>query len=136
MNHIPILETVKALNKMDTREVAEKLVRLCREDRNEQAIDELYAENIISKEPKGSNMEFTEGKEAVKQKTIRWEESLQELFSISISDPLVADDHFAVLMDIDATYKGHGRNKMSEICVYEVKNGKIIAEEFFYRMSS
>lgn len=120
---------------MDTREVAKKLVQLCREDKNEQAIDELYAENIISKEPKGSNMEFTEGKQAVKQKTIRWEESLEELFSISISDPLVADDHFAILMDIDAIYKEHGRIKMSEICVYEVKDGKIIAEEFFYRMN-
>ncbi|HMI02474.1 MAG TPA: nuclear transport factor 2 family protein [Pedobacter sp.] len=120
---------------MNTQEVADKLVQLCREGKNTEAIEELYAENIVSKEPKGSPMELTEGKEAVKNKTIQWEESVEEIHSASTSEPIVANNHFAIVMDIDATYKAHGRMAMSEICVYEVKDGKIVAEEFFYSMN-
>ncbi|TCC87428.1 nuclear transport factor 2 family protein [Pedobacter hiemivivus] len=119
---------------MTTQEVADKLVQLCREGKNDQAIEELYAENVISKEPKGSDMELTEGKEAVKNKTLKWEESVEEIHSASCSDPIVVDSHFAIVMNIDATYKAHGRMAMSEICVYEVKDGKIASDEFFYRM--
>ncbi|TDQ09472.1 nuclear transport factor 2 family protein [Pedobacter metabolipauper] len=119
---------------MNTKEVAERLVQLCREGKNKEAVDELYADDVTSKEPKGSDMELTKGKEAVKEKTIRWEESLEEIHSSSISDPIIADNHFSIAMDFDATYKEHGRMAMSEICVYEVKDGKIIADEFFYRM--
>ncbi|MGM9478287.1 SnoaL-like domain-containing protein [Pedobacter sp. GSP4] len=120
---------------MNTKEVAEKLVQLCRENKHEQAIDELYSDDVVSREPKGSPMEFTEGKAAVKGKTVQWEESVAEIHSSELSEPIVADNHFAVVMDIDATYKEHGRMKMSEICVYEVKDGKIIADNFFYRMN-
>jgi len=120
---------------MSTKEVADRLVHLCRENKHDQAIDELYAEEVKSKEPAGSPMEFTEGKAAVKDKTIQWEQSVSEIHSSVVSDPLVADNHFAIVMDIDATYKAHGRIQMSEICVYEVKDGKIIADEFFYRMN-
>ncbi|WP_316824425.1 SnoaL-like domain-containing protein [Pedobacter miscanthi] len=119
---------------MTTQEVADQLVQLCREGKNDQAIEELYADNVVSREPKGSDMELTEGKTAVKNKTLQWEESVQEIHSASLSDPIVAEHHFSLVMDIDATYKEHGRMKMSEICVYEVKDGKIIADEFFYRM--
>jgi hypothetical protein len=35
-------------------------------------------------------------------------------------------------MSFDATFKGGGRTKMDEICVYEVKDGKIVKEQFFY----
>ncbi|QNN42363.1 SnoaL-like domain-containing protein [Pedobacter roseus] len=119
---------------MTTQEVADQLVQLCREGKNDQAIEELYADNVVSREPKGSDMELTEGKTAVKNKTLQWEESVQEIHSATLSDPIVAEHHFSLVMDIDATYKEHGRMKMSEICVYEVKDGKIVADEFFYRM--
>jgi ketosteroid isomerase-like protein len=75
----------------------------------------------------------TTGKEAVKNMTRQWEESVEEVHSSYCSDPIVADNHFSIVMDIDATYKERGRMRISEICVYEVKDGKIIADEFFYR---
>jgi hypothetical protein len=37
-------------------------------------------------------------------------------------------------MDMDVTYKGQGRSMMSEVCVYEVKDGKIVTETFFYNL--
>jgi len=35
-------------------------------------------------------------------------------------------------MGMDCTYKGMGRQKMDEIALYEVKDGKIVKEQFFY----
>ena len=35
-------------------------------------------------------------------------------------------------MGMDVTMKGAGRVKMDEIALYEVKDGKIVKEQFFY----
>jgi limonene-1,2-epoxide hydrolase len=35
-------------------------------------------------------------------------------------------------MTLDATMTGMGRMQLDEICVYEVKDGKIVFEQFFY----
>lgn len=119
---------------MTTQEIANRLVQLCREGKSIQAIDELYADNIISREPKGAPVEVTTGKEAVKNNTRKWEEGVAEIHSTFVSDPVVADSHFAMVMEIDATFKANGRMKLKEVCVYEVKDGKIISDQFFYRM--
>jgi hypothetical protein len=52
------------------------------------------------------------------------------MHEMSISDPIVADDSFACVMTMDITSKTRGRNKESEICVYKIKDGKIISERF------
>ena len=48
------------------------------------------------------------------------------------TDPVIAGNHFSVAMGMDVTMKGMGRIKMDEIAVYEVKEGKIIKEQFFF----
>jgi hypothetical protein len=121
---------------MNTQEVAIKLVQLCRENKNVEAINELYDEYVVSKEPAGSQRELTEGKAAVLAKTQQWYEMVEELHSAEISDPIVSAGYFSCTMDMDVTYKQHGRMAMSEIAVYGVKNGKIISDEFFYNMPS
>ncbi|MDB5155190.1 MAG: nuclear transport factor 2 family protein [Mucilaginibacter sp.] len=121
------VETTKA------QEVAHKLVDLCREGKNVEAINELYDDNIVSLEPEGSPMAGkTVGKEAVLASTNQWFSSVEEIHSAYISDPIVSGNFFACTMDIDATYKEQGRNEMSELCVFEVKNGKIVTSQFFY----
>jgi len=119
---------------MNTQEVANRLVLLCREGKFVNAIDELYDENILSLEPRGARGERTEGKAAVKAKTVEFDSMLEQVHSSKISDPIVTDNHFACVMEMDITMKGMGRNPMNEVCVYEVKNGKIVAEQFFYSM--
>ena len=47
-------------------------------------------------------------------------------------EPIVADDFFSCYMKMDATFKEGGRQSMEEICLYQVKDGKIVQEEFFY----
>jgi ketosteroid isomerase-like protein len=121
------VETTKA------QEVAHRLVDLCREGRNVDAINELYADKVVSIEPEGSPMPGkTVGKEAVLASTNYWFSTVKEIHSAYISDPIVSDNFFACTMDIDATYKEQGRNEMNELCVFEVKNGKIVTSQFFY----
>jgi hypothetical protein len=119
---------------MRAQEVANRLVQLCREGKNVDAIHELYDENIVSIEPEGSPMGGkTVGRDAVLASTNQWFSSVEELHSAQISDPIVAGDFFACTMIIDATYKGQGRNTMEEVCVFEVKDGKIVKDQFFYK---
>lgn len=117
---------------MTTQEVADRLVALCRENKNFDAVNELYADNIVSIEPDGAPVKVTEGKDAVLGKTANFFEMVEEFHGGYTSDPVVGGDHFSVAMGMDITMKGMGRTKMDEIAVYEVKDGKIVREEFFF----
>ena len=119
---------------MNTQEIANQLVSLCREGKHTQVIKDLYAENITSKEMPGFPNEITSGRDAVHKKTVDFFSGVEELHSNEISEPLVAGSHFSCNMTIDATFKEGGRQKIEELCVYEVKDGKIINEQFFYQM--
>jgi len=122
---------------MNAQQVASRLVQLCREGKNVEAINELYDDNIVSIEPDGSPMAGkTVGKQAVLESTNRWFDSVEQLHNVAISNPLVSDNFFACTMNVDATYKEHGRNVMNELCVFEVRNGKIVNDQFFYRTSA
>ena len=117
---------------MTVQEVANRLVLLCREGKNVDAINELYDDDIVSHEPEGSPMKVKNGKDAVLDATNQWFESVRELHSSYISNPIIAGDFFACTMKVDATYKEHGRNVMDELCVFEVRDGKIVSDRFFY----
>lgn len=117
---------------MTTQEVADRLVALCRESKNVDAIKELYADNVVSVEPDGAPVKVVEGKEGVLGKTANFFEMVEEVHGGYYSDPVVAGDHFSVAMGMDITMKEMGRSKMDEIGVYEVKDGKIVREEFFF----
>jgi limonene-1,2-epoxide hydrolase len=113
-----------------TQQIADRLVALCREDKNLDCINELYAADATSTE---SNTVKT-GRDNILQKNINWFNSVETLHSTIISEPIVTGNFFALTMDLDATYKQHGRFIMREIGVYEVKDGKIISDQFFYNM--
>jgi hypothetical protein len=120
---------------MNAQEVANRLVQLCREGKDIDAINELYDDNIVSLEPEGSPMTGkTVGKEAVLENTNRWYSSVEQLHSVHISDPIISGNFFACTINFDITFKGQGRNAMDELCVYEVKDGRIVTSQFFYNM--
>ena len=119
---------------MSTQKVADRLVELCRKGQNMEAIAELYADNVVSKEMPGAPTEIVSGKEAVTQKSAQWLNNVVEFHKGEISEPTVAGNHFSCKMDFDVTFKDRGRQQMEEVCVFEVKNDKIVNEQFFYNM--
>ena len=119
---------------MNTAAVARRLVQLCREGKFNEAQNELYSSDARSIEPEGMSgpLGSVQGMEAIREKGRRFEESLVQIHGVTCSDPLVADPFFSVVMGFDATYKEGGRRALEELCVYEVRDGKIVREQFFY----
>ncbi len=120
---------------MNTKEVANQYVQLSREGKSYEIIDQLYADNIVSKEmPNWPGQVVTEGIKSVMEKNEQWYETVEEMHGGTISDPIVAGNHFSVSIGFDVTFKDRGRQQMEEVAVFEVQNGKIVNEQFFYSM--
>lgn len=119
---------------MTTQEIAEKLITLCKEAKDVQAVQELYADDAVSYEPDGMQNAVSTGKEAILKHTQDFLDSVETMYGSYISEPLVAGDVFTCTMGFDAEIKGFGRMKVDEAAVYEVTDGKISAARFFYKM--
>jgi hypothetical protein len=117
---------------MTTQQVANRLVELCRKGDVQKAGDELYADTIVSVEPDHAPLKTAKGKPAVQKRGQQFASSIEERHAGSFSDPVVCGKYFSVAMMLDATFKGQGRMKLEEVCVYEVKDGKVVFEQFFY----
>jgi hypothetical protein len=118
---------------MNTKEIANRLVQLCRKGEFEKAQKELFADNAVSIEPMATPAfeKETKGLKALFEKNKKFESMVQDYHSIDISEPLVAGNSIAFTLNMDITMKGRQRETMSELCRYEVKDGKIVAEEFY-----
>ncbi len=117
---------------MNTKDVADRLVAFCKEGKYEECYEQLYSPNCISIEPAGAAMEVCEGLEQIAAKGIVWTEQMKEFHGSSVGEATVSGRFFTVPMMIDYTGKDDVRVKMEEICVYEVHDGKIILEQFFF----
>lgn len=118
---------------MTTQEIANKLVSLCREGKYDIVYTELYSQDASSIEPSGTFWGTRKGMEAIYQKGKEWNEMVEEFISGEVGDPIVADHFFAVVMKMEVKLKGATQSeKMEEICLYHVENGKILSEQFFY----
>jgi ketosteroid isomerase-like protein len=118
---------------MTTQEVAKRLSQFFEENKWSEAQDELFAEEAVSIEPTNSpGLQTVKGLSAIKEKGKQFENMVEEVHGGYASEPIVAGSHIAVGMGMDVTMKGQGRMKMDEIAVYEVRDGKIVKEQFFY----
>jgi ketosteroid isomerase-like protein len=118
---------------MTTKEIADKLVEICRSGDFDKAQEELYGEDAVSIEPEASPAfeKETKGLPAIKEKSRKWESMVKEMHGITVSEPLIATNSFAITMRLDVTMKEGGHMDMTELCVYKTKDGKITSEEFF-----
>ncbi len=118
---------------MTTQEVANQLVAYMRKGQIMEAQAALYADDIVCMEPETAMAPpYTKGKQAVAEKGKQFASMIEERHGGSCSEPVVGGRYFSISMSIDATFKGMGRQLLDEVCVYEVKDGKIVQEQFFY----
>lgn len=118
---------------METKEVARKLVAFCQKADWAGAHDTLYAPDASSIEPYATP-EFekeTKGLDAIRKKGRKFDSMVEQIHSIETSEPLIAGNSIAFTLAMDITMKGQGRMKAPELCVYQVKDGKIVNEQFF-----
>jgi ketosteroid isomerase-like protein len=118
-----------------TAGVAEELVSFCKAGRNMDAINTFYAPDIVSIESMGNETmpRETKGIDAVRAKNQWWADN-NRVNSFTVDGPYVGEDKFAVYYNYDVTSKADGRqNRMEEMALYTVKDGRIVREQFFYR---
>jgi hypothetical protein len=118
---------------MTTQEVATRFNELAQQEKWFDIHDELFADNVRSVDPAHSRFfAYAEGKAAVRKKGEDFVKGVTAAHRRFTSPPIVTANHFAVVREVDITHTMHGRIQINEIMFYEVKDGKIVLEQFVY----
>lgn len=118
---------------MTTQEIAARFNELAQQEKWFEIQDEFFADNVKSIDPPGSPyFGYAEGKAAVRKKGEDFVSRITAAHHLLTTEPVVAGNHFAVGREKDITVEGHGRIQIRQIMLYEVKDGQIISEQFFY----
>jgi hypothetical protein len=113
---------------MSTATIAARLIELCTEGKFLEAQQELYDDNITSIDPDGSK---TVGAENMHAKEREFLSKVEKFHRINWSEPSFAGSFFTVILKMEIEFKKIGRKDVEEVCVYQVRNEKIVFEQFF-----
>lgn len=122
-------------------EIGKRLVELCRQGKHLEAVETLYAPEIVSVEAFGNEQmpQRKEGIAAIREKNKGWL-AAHEIHSNEVTGPWPHGDRFIVGMKMDVTAKSGEmagkRMTFDEAALYTVRDEKIVKEEFFYAMPS
>jgi hypothetical protein len=114
---------------MQIEHIALKLQELVSAQQFRQARQELYANDVASVEAEGKTYN---GLQALEAKHDQWHASIETVYQVIASHPLVNGQFFAIAFTWDMTYKGQSRHAWHEIGIFQVRDGKVIRETFFY----
>ncbi|MFC0775800.1 SnoaL-like domain-containing protein [Terrimonas alba] len=118
---------------LTAEEVAARFNELAQQEKWFEIQDEFFAENVKSIDPPGSPyLGYAEGKAAVRKKGEDFVKRIEAIHGAHTTEPVVGGNHFAVGREMDITVKGLGRIQINEVMLYEVKDGQIVSEQFFY----
>jgi len=117
---------------MTTEQVAARFHEHAQGEKWFEIQDELFADDVRSIEPPNASLPNAAGKAAVRKKGEALLSQVEAVHSAHTTAPVVAGNYFAVGRELDMTLKGAGRTQMREIMLYEVRNGQIVLEQFFY----
>jgi hypothetical protein len=128
---------MKTSTVMTVQEVADRYHELARQGKWFEIQDELFAEDVKSIEPADASVRYrylksAEGKANVRKKAEEWVSRVEKVYDSYFTAPVVGGNHFALGWGIDADVAGLGRRRIDEIMLYEVRDGQIVLEQFFY----
>ena len=114
-------------------EVAARFEQLARQEKWFEIQDGLFADDVGSVEPPTATyLKDAEGRVAVRKKGEDWIKRIEAVHSTYTTSPVVGGNYFSVGRGFDLSVKDLGRVKIDEIMLYEVKDGEIVREQFFY----
>ena len=119
---------------MTIEQIADQLIDMVRTGKFEEAYTSLFSQDASSHEPPGIPDGSVHGLDNMLAKSKAWGENMVAVHELTVSEPFIYDNFITVGMYIDVEKKDGTREKGSEVCLYEVKDGKIISERFFYQM--
>lgn len=118
---------------LTTKQIAVRFNELAQQEQWFQIQDELFADDVKSIDPPHSPyFGYEEGKAAVRKKGEDWVKRVEAAHRRFTTEPIVSENHFVVGREVDISVRGFGRIQINELMLYEVKEGKIVSEQFFY----
>jgi hypothetical protein len=118
---------------MTIQQVADRYNKLAQAEKWFEIQDEFFSEDVKSTDPPDSPyFGYAEGKADVRKKGEEFTKGITGVHHLFTSEPLIAGNYFAVGREVDVTTQKHGRIQINQIMLYEVSDGKIISEQFFY----
>jgi hypothetical protein len=118
---------------MTIQEIAGRFNELAQQEKWFEIQDEFFADDVRSIDPPDSPyFNYAEGKAAVRRKGEDFVGKIREVHEVYTTQPVIGGNHFSVGRGMDITVDGFGRIKIDQIMLYEVKDGKIVLEQFFY----
>lgn len=118
---------------MTTREVAHRYNELAKLGKFDLIQDELFSLDCESVEPSHSKwLHSVKGIDEIKKKGVEFNSKIEQVHSSYCGSPVIAGHYFSLEMGMDITFKDGIRLDLDEICLFQVKDGKVISEQFFY----
>jgi SnoaL-like domain len=117
---------------MTTQQIANRLRELLQQGQFETAQKELFAADATSVEPAHTGQLPISGLDAIMEKGAQFRNMVEAFHSVTVSEVICSNNHIAIALKVELTFKGQDRTSMDEIVLYEVKDGKIAYEQFFY----
>jgi hypothetical protein len=118
---------------LTTQEVAARFDELAQQEMWFEIQDKFFADNVRSVDPLNSPyFGYAEGKAVVRKKGMDFITKVKEVHGTYTTHPVIGGNHFSVGRGMDITVEGFGRIKIDQIMLYEVKDGQIVLEQFFY----
>ena len=118
---------------MTTKEVAARFNELAKEEKWFEIQDEFFSDNVRSIDPPNSPyFGYAEGKTSVRKKGEEFGNKIEAVHRTYTTEPVVGGNYFSVGREVDIILKGFGRVQLNQVMLYEVKDGQIVSEQFFY----
>lgn len=125
--------TQQSKQHLNIQEIVTLYNELAKDEKWFEIQDEFFAEDVTSTDPKHSPyFGYAEGKAAVRKKGEDFIKKIMDFHGAYTTPAIIGGNHFAVGRGVDITVEGFGRIKIDQIMLYEVKDGQIISEQFFY----
>ncbi|MGD1843249.1 MAG: SnoaL-like domain-containing protein [Thermonemataceae bacterium] len=118
---------------MNTQALADKLTSLLKEGQFETIYNDLFDhEKVAHIEPQSPHFPHLVGVKAIREKDAQMSAQIAEVQELKVGEAIVSKDFFAIPYRISFTTKNSDTVTLDELIVYQVADGKIIAEQFFY----
>lgn len=117
---------------MNINEIANRLVELLKEKKFIETQKELFDEHIVNQEPEEAQSRSVSGLESVLLKESNFLKNIKTWKNFEVSEPIISKDFFSIRMFTEVVLVNDREVSIDEIIVYEVRNGKIVKEQFFY----
>jgi hypothetical protein len=114
---------------MDIEANVKDLNQMILEGKMLDAFEKHYADDVVMQD---INMEPTVGKDANREREIKWLEGITDFRGAEVKNVAVGDNVSMVEWFMDYSHKEYGDVKMAQVAVQNWKDGKIVKEVFYH----